>query len=333
MPATSELNQVGKRESLMDILSVADARKTPISTAIPKSQKPTNMLFSWQADKYDEVNTAGVVMGKDVEDFEDASKNRGLLQNHCQKFWRKPAVNTEAEEISQVAGINDADPQGVRGASEFARAKAKKVIEIKRDVEARIVGTGDAQADNGSVPYQTRGLGSFISNSAQSYLPVPTAFRTPAAAIYTGAATSFTEDSLRALLQARWEATGMADGNLFGACGSDIKNRISDFSRYEPTVSNYTNVRRFSTGNLTRIESKVDVYSGDYGMVELHLHSFLPNQKTAYILDLDYVSLRVHTEARIKPLEDQGAGPRCLIETILGLCCHNPQAHARVSAS
>lgn len=333
MPATSELNQVGKRESLMDIISVADAKKTPITTAIGKSQKPTNMKFSWQADKYDDADGSGVVMGKDVEGFEDAAENRGLLENHCQKFWRKPSVNTEAEEISQVAGINDGDPQGVRGATEFARAKAKKVIEIKRDVESRIVGTGDAQADNGSVPYLTRSIGSWLQSSAHSYLPVPTAYRTPSASIYTGTAAAFDEDDLRALLQSRWEATGMADSNLFGVMGSEIKNRISDFSRYMPTVANYTVIRQHSNPQATKLESRVDMYSGDYGTVELHLHSFLPTQKTAYILDLDYLSLRIHTEARIKPLEDQGAGPRCLIETILGLCCNNPQAHCRVTAS
>jgi len=333
MPATSEITQVGKREDLADIIAVVDAKKTILTTMIPKGSKPTNTKFAWQADKYDTADTAGVVDGTDVSTYEDAAKDRAKLENHVQHFRREPRVTLMAEEVSVVAGVSDPDPQGVKGGTEFARAKAKKLIELKRDMETALLGDNEAQEDNGSVPYKTRGIGKFLQATAQAYLPVPTAYLTPSASIYASGVADFDEDDLRALLQSRWEQVGTSDSNLIGILGSDVKNRITDFTRYVPTVTNFTSVRAYDHGKDTKFASVVDFYQGDYGTVELMLSSFLPDNKRGYLLDMDFVELRTHTAPRSKPLPDLGGGPRCLIETIVGLAVKNPLAHCKIAAS
>ena len=333
MPATAEITQVGKREDLADIISVADAKKTILTTMLNKGKKPTSTKFAWQADKYDDANTDGVVDGSDVESYEDAAENREKLENHVQYFRRTPRVTIMAEEVSTVAGVNNPDSQGVAGATEFARAKAKKVVELKRDMEKTFLSDNEAQADNGSVPYKTRGLGKFLQATAQTYLPVPTAFLTPSASIYSSTAATFDEDDLRAQLQSRWESVGMPDGNLIGILGSAIKNRITDFTRYTPTVSNYSTIRTYEPQNSRKVESIVDIYTGDYGTIELMLSSFLPDNNRGYILDPEYLVLRTHTMPRIKALPDMGGGPRALIEAIVGLSVLNPLAHCKIAAS
>jgi len=333
MPATAEINQVGKREDLADIISVADAKKTILTTMLNKGKKPTNTKFSWQADKYADANTNGVVDGADVDSYEDAAENRQKIENHVQMFRRTPRVTLMGEEVSNVAGINDPDKNGVAGSTEFARAKAKKVVELKRDMEKTFLSDNEAQADNGSIPYKTRGLGKFLQATAQSYLPVPTAFLTPSGSIYASTAAAFNEDNLRTLLQTRWESVGTPDGNLIGILGSAIKNRITDFTRYQPTVSNYSSVRTYEPQNTRRVESVVDIYSGDYGTIELMLSSFLPDNNRGYILDPEYLELRTHTMPRIKPLPDMGGGPRAIIDAIVGLAVLNPIAHCKIAAS
>lgn len=333
MPATAEITQVGKREDLADIISVVDAKKTVLTTMISKGKRPTNTKFAWQADSYASAQTTGVVDGADVTSYEDAAASRARLENHVQLFRREPMVTIMAEEVSTVAGINDADPNGVAGATEFARAKAKKTIELKRDIEKTFLSDNEAQQDTGSVPYMTRGLGKFIQNSAQSYLPVPAAYRTPANSIYSGAIASFTEETLRGLLQSRWEQVGTPDANLVGIVGSDVKNKITDFTRYSPTVTSFTNVRLFEPTDNRKVESIVDIYTGDYGTVELLLSSFLPDNNRGYILDMAYLEMRTHTMPRVKPLPDLGGGPRCLIEAIVGLCVKNPLAHCQIIGS
>jgi hypothetical protein len=333
MPATTEILQVGKREDLSDIISVVDAKKCVLTSLIAKGKKPTNTKFSWQADNYATPSTAGVVDGTDVSAYEDAAENRGKLENHVQLFRRTPMVTQMAEEVSVVAGINDSDPNGVAGSTEFARAKAKKVVELKRDIEQTLLSDNEAQEDNGTNAYKTRGLGKFLQSSAQSYLPVPTAFLTPAASIFSSGYLTFDEDDMRALLQSRWEKTGAADANLVGILSANIKNRITDFTRWVPNVSNFTIARAYNPANTSKVESKVDVYSGDFGTVELMLSSFLPDAYRGYIIDPSYVELRTHTAPRIKPLPDLGGGPRALIEAIVGLCVKNPQAHAKIAAT
>jgi hypothetical protein len=333
MPVTNEITQIGKREDLADIIAVADAKKTILASLINKGRKPTNSKFGWQVDKYADASTAGTIDGTDVSAYENAAENRARLENHVQVFRRTPRVTRLAEYVSTVAGVNNADMQGVAGGTEFARAKAKKVIEVKRDIETTLLSDNDAQADDGSVPYKTRGLGVFLQNSAQSYLPVPSAYRTPSASIYSGAASSFAEDDARTLLQTRWENTGTPDGNLIGIMGSTIKNRWTDFIRYQPTVSSFTSIRYFENSDMRKLETVVDFYTGDYGTVELHLSSFLPNNKRAYILDPAYLELRTHTAPYIEQLPDLGGGPRALIEAIVGLAVLNPLAHAKIAAS
>jgi hypothetical protein len=333
MPATNEINQIGKREDFANLISVADAKKTPVTTMIPKGTKPTNTKFSWQADKYDSTSTDGVVDGADVSAYEDAAVNRKKLENHVQRFWKTPKVTTMAEEVSDIAGINSADAQGVRGGTEFARAKAKKAIELKRNIEATLLSDNEAQEDDGAVPYKTRGLGKFIQATAQSYLPVPAAYLTPAASIYTSTAAAFDEDDLRALLQSRWENVGMPTANLYAIVGSAIKNRITDFTRYMPTVANFSLSRTYNPADNRKVESIVEMYAGDYGSLEIMLDSFLPNNNRGYILDFDFLELRTHTMPRVKDLPDLGGGPRALIEAIVGLAVTNPLAHCKIAAS
>lgn len=333
MPATAEITQVGKKEDYADIIAVADAKKTILTSIINKSRKPTNTKFGWNADKYDDTNTNGTVDGADVDSYEDAAENREKLENHVQRFTRTPKVTTMAEEVSTIAGISNPDSQGVAGSTEFARAKAKKTVELKRDIEATLLSDNDAQADTGAVPYKTRGLGVFLQTAAQSYLPVPAAYRLPAAQVYSSTAATFDEDDFRTLLQTRWESSGAPNGNLIGILGSDIKNRITDFTRYMPTVANYTVTRAYNPALNRKVESIVDLYAGDYGTVELMLSSFLPNMKRGYIIDQEFVELRTHTMPRVKPLPDMGGGPRALIEAIVGLAVLNPLAHAKIAAS
>ena len=333
MPATAEISQVGKREDLADVIAVADAKKTILASLINKGKKPTNTKFSWQADKYDDPQTSGTVDGTDVSNYENAAGNRGKLENHVQTFRRTPRVTRLAETVSVVAGVNNPDPQGVAGSTEFARAKAKKTVELKRDIEKTLLSDNEAQADDGTVPYKTRGLGKFLQSTAQAYLPVPAAYLTPANSIYSSAAASFTEDSLRLILQTRWENAGTPDGNLIGIVGSVIKNRITDFTRYQPTVTSFSTVKLFEAAPSKTVESVVDIYIGDYGTLELHLSSFLPDNNRGYIIDPAYVELRTHTAPYIEQLPDLGGGPRAIIEAVLGLAVLNPVAHGKIAAS
>lgn len=333
MAGTQEISQVGKRQDIADLIAIADAKETNFTSAIRKGKKPGNTLVEWQADKFDTPRTTGTVDGKDVQTTEDASKNRQKLYGRLQIFRRAPQVTNLAEKVSIVAGISNPAQNNPTGNTEFARAKAVKMVEVKRDKEQTFLSDNDSQADNGDLPYLTRGLGSWISSSAQTDLPVPVDYRTPTASIFSAAIAGFDENAFRALLQSRWDQTGVTN-ELNGYVGSAIKNAITDFSRYEANKSNYTPVRFYNDKDKgAKISTKVDVYEGDYGTVLLFLNSFMPNQYRGYFVDMNFLEERPVDAGSFEQLENQGGGPRGIIEQISCLVNLNPLGHAAAKAT
>jgi hypothetical protein len=338
MPATNYISSVGKREDISDIISVVDAKECVLSSTIRKGKKPANALTEWQVDNMPSTSTAGVVDGTDVTSFasgENYASGRARIGNYIQQFRRVPAVSRLEETVAVVAGINNPDPNGISGNTEFARAKAKSTIMLKRDVETALLSDNSAQADNGTVPFLTRGLGKWISVAASkdSVVPVPDAYCPAAGQIFSAAITTFTEDSFRSLLQARWNQTGKAS-NLIGVVGANVKNAISDFSRYLPSRASNTSVRFYSSSpEEKKVTTAVDIYSGDYGDIELFLSAFVPDANRGYIVDPEYVELRTHTSPYFSQLPDLGGGPRGIVETIVALAVTNPLAHAKIAAT
>jgi len=320
MPALSQVNQVGKKLDIADFIAVADMRNTPFSTMIPKGKPEIVSLFSVPADAYDQAKTTPGVDGQDVTQFEDAGKFRGLIYSRDQLFERTAMVTTKAEASANRGGIGG----GIK--SEMARAKAKKAKEYKKDQETVYLSDQDSQPDDGKNGGKTRGVGFWLSGNAPTDAPadIPAQFRTPAAQIYSDVISNFTEDALRTLLQKRWEQVGMPEGVLTAITGSEVKNKVTDFSRYAQDRDTQTSVRFYQTTDLARISATVDVYEGDYGTVEWHLANFLPDMYRAYILDWGFWEQRELINPNWKDLENKGGGPRALLQGVMGIICSNP---------
>ena len=340
MAATSYLNSVGKREDLSDIIAVVDAKETVLTSSIKKgSKKPTSAYVEWLVDSYPATQITGTVDGTEVSytSAADFAASRARIGTYIQQFRRIPGVSRLEEVVATVAGVNNPDPQGVAGSTEFGRAKAKATVMVKRDIESTFLSANGAQADNGTVAYNTRGLGKWLSATADSVALGQGSVLLDANQIYSGTMAAFTEDSLRAVLQQRWSVTGRG-GDLLGIVGSDVKNAISDFSRYLPakTINSLTaSAVRFYNAQIAdkTISTSVDILSGDYGNIELHLSAFLPTTKTGYIIDPEFIEMRTHTAPYFTELPDLGAGRRGIVEAIVALVPTNPQAHAKISAS
>jgi hypothetical protein len=342
MAATSYIasTTVGRREDLSDIIAVVDAKETTLTSSIKKgSKKPSNAYVEWLVDSYPSTSTAGTVDGTEVSysSAADFASTRYRIGTYIQQFRRIPGVSRLEEVVATVAGINNPDPQGVAGATEFARAKAKATVMVKRDIEATFLSANSAVADDGTNAYQTRGLGKWLSASADSPALGQSNVLLSSSQIYSGNLSAFTEDSLRGVLQQRWSVTGKG-GDLLGIVGSSIKNSVSDFSRYLPakTISSSTasSVRFYNQDVASKqITTSVDIYSGDYGNIELHLSAFVPNTRTGYIIDPEFVEMRTHTAPYFTELPDLGAGRRGIVEAIVALVPTNPTAHAKIVAA
>lgn len=331
MPQTFERSQVGKRESLSDVIAVADAKKTPLFATIRKGSDPANSLFSWQADAYATPQSGAIVDGSDVSTTEDAAENRRLLSNYTEEFRRTPKVSKRAD-LSNVAGI------GLK--QEMAKAIVKKQFELKRDIEVAWGSDNVAQADNGTVGYRGHGLGSWIAATAQSVLPVDTLFLTPSASIDTTAMASLRTATVNGVMESQYGVTG-AEISYMLLCGTSLKKQFTSMVGYQPDVSSNTAIKRTSRGEEGKWMDNIQVFTGDFGTYELVLSNWLGwNYSTSanstyrgYALDMDMLECRYQQAPKYEPLPDLGGGPRGLISAIVGLCVKNPKGLAKFAAT
>jgi len=331
-------NQVGAREDLSDLIAVADQKATPLLSMARKSAEPTNPLFSWLTDNYEEPVLDGVLSNQDADSFANPAAGRSRLYGRIQKLWRLPKIDDLAQNVSDVAGVGRK--------KEMARAVTKSLKELARDLESVFCSDQDSVEQSGSTPYRTRGLGEWIKATAQAdaATAVPATYRTPSDSITAAGTNTITDNTIQALLQSLYEQSGVAK-NYTLLCGPTLKRRFTGFQQVQFGSTNAGgNIRTFN-GNLSdhKYEAKVDVFIGDFGQLALVSSLFLARTTGAapsasslrrgYILDMDGIHIRYNRRPRFMPLDDAGGGPRGIVDAIVGLQVDNPLVHGKIAST
>lgn len=338
------------REDLSDLYINLDQRMTPLLTRFKRGEPLHNVkLFSWALEGFDGRMVVGIPENKDVDDFETDTQSQ--LYGRSQKFWRTPHVTVEANTIN-------------RAPADFGKYNSqvrKKVTEQKRDIETRLGSDLDSRDDDGITGREFMGIGRFVNDAVSvgvagaaltfgdSQTAVPAAFRTPTAQIYVGALyvtssgvvsdLTFNEDTLNGMMQNRFDALGMTQ-ELSCFCDAAFKRHLDRVIQYKKTLTSYTAVGRVAMEPLTSnryVMTGADLFETVFGLVDINVVSWLPRTSAgalsgrAYFLDMTGIQMRAsglyltHTQ-----LEDKGAGPRGLIQSILGPQYADPRAHLKV---
>ena len=322
------------REDLADYIAIVDAKSTPFVSQAPKGRDIGNMQFSWQVDNYGAPVLAGVVDGTDVTVASASNPvvNRTRLNNYGQAFRRDLRIGFIAE-TQDVAGVTD----------ELANGIAKKLVEIKRDMESTFLCTNQAaQADNGTNPYLTGSMGNWLNNtnasnigacaSGSPFLPV-------SGAIDTTASASFVEATAQNVLTAIYSATGtFRDYDCI--LGTTLKRAFTNLTASGTTTTANsstiaaTSVRTFNQDlSSDTFKASIDLFEGDFGRLILHPTTFLGGKNSTalsaqafkgYVIPMDMVEVRYAKLPQVKNLPDAGGGPARLVEAIAGLVVKNP---------
>lgn len=335
MAALLEPNQVGKREDLADYIAVVDAKSTPFISMAPKGKDLGNMQFDWQVDNYSSPQLGGVVDGTDLTSYTNPSANRVRLKNYAQVFQRDLRIGFIAEGVSNVAGL------GKNG--EVQRGVAKRLVEIKRDMEATCLLTNQtAQADNGSVPYLTSSLGIWLTTNDGGTATVgkpPSTYQTPTASVSTTTSAAWDETNAQSVLTSMYGQTGVIRdydcpvGTTLKRAFTSLTNPATLGQAANSNSVAATAIRTFNMEIDSTYKSSVDIFDGDFGKFILHPDLFIGHSASGtftadafkgYAIPMDFVELRYSQLPNVTTLPDAGGGPIRLIRAIAGLVVKNP---------
>ena len=337
MASLTERNIVsGKREALADIISMVDAKSTPFTSMAPKVAKPGNTLFRWQVDSLPSVTAdqAGIVDGTDVDPNGASIKNyvkdgatqyRFEMSNHIQIFRESTRVSPLTIDIAVTAGVKN----------ELANNVSKATETIKRRMERTLCSANLPKADDGaSQGYATRGLDSWIKNdfTGDTYLPVPSAFRTPTSSISTVGTAALDEMVVQKVLASVFEQQGKPQ-EFDGLVGYKLKQAFTalTYTTRQTGTAPASVIRTLNReSDQTAYKSSIDVFEGDFGSIRLHTSLFLKNNFCGYLLNLDLVGVGYGGNiAQVKELTDNGGGPARMVEAIATCIVKNPLGLAK----
>jgi hypothetical protein len=313
---------ISNREDLLDVLTILAPEETPILSSANK-ERASSTFVEWTVDTLDAPQTSGVAEGADVTAFTDKFSGRARLGNYVQKFRRDYMVSDLQEAVDSV------------GPAKVAQAEAKAIRELKRDVEATLMGTQDFSIENGAgTAYGLRGLGDWIDSSGPSQ--VPSAFQTPADSIHSTG--TFTETTLNELITSIYRVTGSTN-SLMLVADTALRRVIADFARLDPDGSGAgTSIRDVNyNGDSSTIKLSVELYQSDHGVVSIvnmnpDCAPDTTNKDTGYIINPDYFGISELIPMGSTRLPNLGGGERGYVDCALTSLVYHPGAHGKITA-
>lgn len=254
---TGETPNVGAREDLEDKIYRVAPEETPFTSNIGKVTAKA-IVHEWQTETLATPSgTNAQLEGDDVGTL-DAGNLTTRVKNICQIGWKTGGVS-ETQEAVDLAGR----------ASELARQKILKGIELKRDFETRFIGNYASVEENGATTRKAAGALAWItSNDSRGATGADGGYNSGTglvAAATPGTQRTFTEALVKAVL-----ATAFANGGKPSQAymGGTHKQQFSTFT-------GIADIRAGVSGDSqATIYGAADVYVSDFGKLVLIPHPY-----------------------------------------------------------
>lgn len=333
-----DIASFGQRD-LLDVITSVDAKTTPLLSMFSKKDAKMGedaLVKEWPVDNEENPisnlnNGYAVPEGADVGTFDNTNANYAILSNRIQ--WVRCAA-----QVGKLAMVTQ-NQAGVK--NKKARAIKKKLTQLARTIETIIAGDGDSQVGTAVIGNKLKQVGSFLSTSQSGATAVPAAYTPPGAQVTTPTVSALTEANIQSILTSIFGQTGRNVTRQL-VSGTALKAKFVDFTRTASGTNAYSNVRVWNQDATSKkIVSVVDVFQGEYGVVELfptlwNNYSYTTNLgdvNRGYLIDQDRWSLDFKQQAQVMELPDQGGGPRFAADAVFTLVCYNPLDQAAIKGS
>ncbi|VTU37034.1 SU10 major capsid protein [Variovorax sp. PBL-E5] len=301
------------REDLIDKIYNVSPEEVPVTTNFGRGTA-TNTLHEWQRDALAAPNKDNAII--DGNDFSaDALVGTDRVGNYCQIFAAQPAVTRRAN-IVKKAG------QG----KSMAYQKAKRMKEVKRDIEAAVLSPNPAVGGNSSTASKLGGLGVLIySNVSHGAGGSTTAHNSgaPTVAPVAGTPRTFTETLLKTVAQAAYTASGKVPPQAVMS-----PNHKVTFSTFAGIAVNRYQVSKKEQG---RIIGGADVYMSDFGEMEIVPHYIMVGASTVYLIDPEHGELSFLDGFRSEEMGKTGDSEKVLVTADVTLTVDAEKAHGKIA--
>lgn len=307
---TGATPNVGVREDLENDIYRVAPEQTPFISNIG-SKKATSTYHEWQTETLASPSATNAQLEGD--DYTLSAGNLTTRVGNYMQILAKTGGVSRTQEVVDKAGR----------ASELARQKVLKTIELKTDLEIRTIGNYASVAESGATTRKTAGILAFItSNDNRGSGGSDGGFSGGIVAAATnGTQRPFTEALVKATL-----ATAFGNGAkpTQAYMGPTHKQQFSAFTGIADIRSNVS-----GTGMAT-IYGAADVYVSDFGALTLIPHPY-GLTRDCVLVDPKLASIATLDGLKSKALASSGDNEKFLLTMEKGLVVENQKGHALIA--
>ncbi len=306
------LNNIGIREDLQDVIYRVAPEETPFISNIGKSNAK-QVFHEWQTEDLAAPNADNERLeGSDAGTL-GAGNFTTRVGNYCQIF-QKSGVIAGTQEASDLAGR----------ASEVARQKTLKGLELRRDMEAAFVAnrasrqeaSTDARRVGGASAWMTSNTSNGAGGSNGGFSAGIVAAATP------GTDRNFTEDLVKSVMLSAFQSGGRPSMALMGAA---LKQK---FSAFAGIADIRVNTARTSQASIV---GAAEVYVSDFGNLTLVAHPYAL-AKECLLIDRTHWSVATLRPIFSQELAKTGDNYRFEIIGEATLCAKNQKSSGAIRA-
>ncbi len=305
----------GARESLADFITNISPMDTPFRTAIRKGTAEA-VFEEWQADEL-----AAAAANAQIEGDESAFTTPATTQ----RLGNRTQISSKTVVISRTA---DRVRKAGRS-SELGYQVGKRGQELLRDIEfeltqknAIVTGNSTTARKSGGFELWTTsnvsGGASYASVAKSASIGTVAGQPTASATQTDGTQRAFDEQDLKTVNQACFTAGGQPTILMVGPFN---KQQVSGFTG---------NATRTVDAATRKLESAVDIYSHDYGKLNVVANRF-SRDRTAMVIDPNYWEFRWLDPIQLETLAKTGDANKRLLVCEWTLCALNEASSGKVA--
>lgn len=301
----ASFNSTRNREQLMNSIWNVSVAETPFVKLIGK-EAVDGVFVEWSTDSY-----AAAAANK----VEQGNQSTIVAVTPTVRLGNRTQIS---EKVFGVTGTQE-KVEKAGGKSEYNYQLAKKMVELKKDIEFGCLQNTTSIAASAGVAPQARGLPGFMSDNVSLGVGGVAAAPTTNTAAVDGTQRALTEALMKTVLQTMFDNGADIDGSY-------ILLPSTQRSVFDTFLAGTT---RFDKAEDKSLTATLEVYIGPFGRVKT-VNARHMRQREAFIVNPEFLALGTLRAMSDNPLAKIGDTKNVMVNTEWTLIDKNPKSHGGI---